>query len=130
MEPKKDFKKFFQKMFDVPVEIQGASLTPEEKARKNFITFVDNYKQAVPRSGEVDEKYNLNLWDWDNLYAQSLEGLISYSFEEEVAEVILWYVYEHGLAEEEGDYKVVVNEDEFIIKTSDDLYDLILILEE
>jgi len=130
MEPKKDFKKFFQKMFDVPVEIQGVSLTPEEKARKNFTTFVDSYKQAVTRSGEVDEKYNLNLWDWDNLYAQSLEGLIFYSFEEEIAEVILWYVYEHGLAEEEGDYKVRINEDDFIIKTSDDLYDLILMLEE
>jgi len=28
MEPKKDFKKFFQKMFDTPVEIQGVTLTP------------------------------------------------------------------------------------------------------
>ena len=40
MEPKKDFKKFFQKMFDVPVEIQGASLTPEEKASQWLVLLV------------------------------------------------------------------------------------------
>lgn len=130
MEPKKDFKKFFQKMFDVSVEIQGVSLTPEEKARKNFIIFVENYKLAVNRSSEVDEKYNLNLWDWDNMYAQSLEGLILYTFNEEIAEVILWYVYEHGLIEDEDDYKVVAGENEFIIKTADNLYDLILLLQD
>jgi hypothetical protein len=130
MEPKKDFKKFFQKMFDVSVEIQGVSLTPEEKARKNFIIFVENYKLAVNRSNEVDEKYNLNLWDWDNMYAQSLEGLILYTFNEEIAEVILWYVYEHGLIEDEDDYKVVAGENEFIIKTADNLYDLILLLQD
>ena len=130
MEPKKDFKKFFQKMFDVSVEIQGVSLTPEEKARKNFIIFVENYKLAVNRSNEVDEKYNLNLWDWDNMYAQSLEGLILYTFNEEIAEVILWYVYEHGLIEDEDDYKVVAGGSEFIIKTADDLYDLILLLQD
>jgi hypothetical protein len=130
MEPKKDFKKFFQKMFDVSVEIQGVSLTPEEKARKNFIIFVENYKLAVNRSNEVDEKYNLNLWDWDNMYAQSLEGLILYTFNEEISEVILWYVYEHGLIEDEDDYKVVAGENEFIIKTADNLYDLILLLQD
>lgn len=130
MEPKKDFKKFFQKMFDIPVEIQGVSLTPEEKARKNFITFVESYKSAVNRSNEVDDKYNLNLWDWDNMYAQSLEGLIFYTFGEEIAEVILWYVYEHGLIEDEDDYKIVAGEEEFIIKTTDDLYDFICLIED
>ena len=49
MDPKKDFKKFFQKLFDTPVDIQGEVLTPEERTRKNFITFVDNYKKAVLR---------------------------------------------------------------------------------
>ncbi len=33
-------------------------------------------------------------------------------------------------AEEEGDYVVTYGEDEYIIKTADDLYDLVLLLEE
>lgn len=130
MEPKKDFKKFFQKMFDTPVEIQGVTLTPQELDRKNFITFVNNYKTAVFRSQEIQEKFGLDLWSWEDMFAKSLEGLINYSFTPESVEVILWYVYEHTLAEEEGDYVVTYGEDEYIIKTADDLYDLVLLLEE
>ena len=130
MDPKKDFKKFFQKMFDTPVEIQGVVLTPQELARKNFIIFVDNYKKAVTRSQEVQEKFGLDLWNWEDMFAKSLEGLINYAFSPESVEVILWYVYEHSLAEEEGDYIVTYGEDDFIIKTTEDLYELILLLEE
>ena len=103
MEPKKDFKKFFQKMFDTPIEIRGEILTPEELTKKNFIIFVENYKKAVSRSKEIDEMFGLNLWEWEDMFAKSLEGLIYYTFDEEVAEVILWYIYEHSLAEDEDD---------------------------
>jgi len=130
MDPKKDFKKFFQKMFDIPVEIQGVVLTPQELDRKNFIAFVNNYKTAVFRSQEIQEKFGLDLWNWEDMFAKSLEGLINYSFAPESVEVILWYIYEHTLAEEEGDYVVTYGEDEYIIKTADDLYDLVLLLGE
>jgi hypothetical protein len=129
MDPKKDFKKFFQKMFDTPVEIQGEILTLEETTKKNFTTFVDNYKTAVVRSQEINDKFGLDLWSWEDMFAKSLEGLINYSFTPESVEVILWYVYEHSLAEDEGDYIVTYDEDEYIIKTSDDLYKLVLLLE-
>jgi hypothetical protein len=130
MDPKKDFKKFFQKMFDTLVEMQGVVLTPEELSKKNFIIFVDNYKTATFRSQEITDKFGLDLWSWEDIFAKSLEGLINYSFTPETVEVILWYVYEHSLAEDEGDYVVTYGEDEYIIKNSDDLYKLVLLLEE
>ena len=130
MDPKKDFKKFFQKMFDTPVDIQGEILTPEELTKKNFIIFVDNYKKAVLRSQEIQEKFGLDLWNWEDMFAKSLEGIINYAFTPESVEVILWYVYEHSLAEDESDYIVTFGEDDYIIKTADDLYDLVLLLEE
>ena len=93
MDPKKDFKKFFQKMFDTPVDIQGEILTSEELTKKNFIIFVDNYKKAILRSREAQEKFGLDFWSWEDLFAKSLEGLIYYTFDDEVTEVILWYIY-------------------------------------
>jgi hypothetical protein len=84
MDPKKDFKKFFQKMFDTPVEIQGEILTPEELDRKN----------------------------------------------EEVAEVILWYIYEHSLAEDQEDKIINFGDEQFVIETAEDLYDIICLYEE
>ena len=130
MDPKKDFKKFFQKIFDTPVDIQGEILTSEELTRKNFITFVDNYRKAVIRSQEIQEKFGLDLWSWEDLFAKSLEGIIYYTFEEEVAEVILWYIYEHYQAEDPEDKVIIFGEEQFMIETSEDLYDLICLVEE
>ena len=130
MDPKKDFKKFFQKLFDTPVDIQGEILTSEELTRKNFITFVDNYRKAVIRSQEMQEKFGLDLWSWEDLFAKSLEGIIYYTFEEEVAEVILWYIYEHYQAEDPEDKVITFGEEQFMIETSEDLYDLICLVEE
>ena len=130
MDPKKDFKKFFQQLFDTPVDIQGKILTSEELTRKNFITFVDNYKKAILRSREAQEKFGLDFWSWEDLFAKSLEGLIYYTFEDEVAEVILWYIYEHSLAEDQEDKIVNFGEEAFTIETAEDLYDLICLVEE
>ena len=130
MDPKKDFKKFFQKVFDTPVDIQGEILTSEELTRKNFIIFVDNYRKAVIRSQEMQEKFGLDLWSWEDLFAKSLEGIIYYTFEEEVADVILWYIYEHYLAEDPEDKIINFEEEQFMIETSEDLYDLICLVEE
>ena len=130
MEPKKDFKKFFQKMFDTPIEIRGEILTPEERVKKNFIIFVENYKKAITRSNEVQEKYSLDLWGWEDTFAKSLEGLIYYTFDDEVAEVVLWYIYEHSLSESEEDKIVNYGEEQFIIETAEDLYNLICLVEE
>jgi hypothetical protein len=130
MDPKKDFKKFFQKLFDTPVDIQGEILTSEELTRKNFINFIDNYKKAILRSREAQEKFGLDFWSWEDLFAKSLEGLIYYTFEDEVAEIILWYIYEHSLAEDQEDKIVNFGEEAFTIETAEDLYDLICLVEE
>jgi hypothetical protein len=130
MSTKKDLKDFFNRVLGVPIEIQGEDPTPEVLDKKNFITFVDSYKKAVKRSMEVDDKYNLNLWEWDNLYAQSLEGLIYFTFDEYIAEVILWFIYEHDLVEDESDWVITdPEENQHLIKTSEDLYELVLKLE-
>jgi hypothetical protein len=130
MDPKKDFKKFFQKMFDTPIEIQGEVLTPDQLDRKNFIIFVENYKKAVIRSQEIQEKFGLDLWPWEDMFAKSLEGLIYYSFDEEVADVILWYIYEHSLAEDQEDKIINFGDEQFVIETAEDLYDIICLYEE
>ena len=117
-------------MFDTPVEIQGEVLTPDQLDRKNFIIFVENYKKAVIRSQEIQEKFGLDLWPWEDMFAKSLEGLIYYSFDEEVADVILWYIYEHSLAEDQEDKIINFGDEQFVIETAEDLYDIICLYEE
>jgi hypothetical protein len=130
MNPKKDFRNLFRKVLGVDVEIEGTQLTPEELERKNFILFIENYQKAIIRSVEVEDKYNLDLWSWDDMYAKALEGLINFTFDELVAELILWFVYEQHLAEDENDHIVTDLEGNKVkIQTAGELYDFIIKLE-
>jgi len=130
MNPKKDFRNLFRKVLGVDIEIEGTQLTPEELERKNFILFIENYQKAIIRSVEVEDKYNLDLWSWDDMYAKALEGLINFTFDELVAELILWFVYEQHLAEDENDLIVTdLDGNKVKIQTAGELYDFIIKLE-
>jgi hypothetical protein len=130
MNPKKDFRNLFRTVLGVDVEIEGTQLTPEELERKNFVAFIENYQKAVIRSIEAGNKYNLDLWSWDDMYAKALEGLINFAFDEIISELILWFVYEQHLAEDDNDLIVTDLEGNQVkIKTAEELYDFIIKLE-
>jgi hypothetical protein len=130
MNPKKDFRNLFRTVLGVDVKIEGTQLTPEELERKNFVAFIENYQKAVIRSIEAGNKYNLDLWSWDDMYAKALEGLINFAFDEIISELILWFVYEQHLAEDDNDLIVTDLEGNQVkIKTAEELYDFIIKLE-
>jgi hypothetical protein len=80
--------------------------------------------------GQVQRPDYNSTRSWEDLFAKSLEGIIYYTFEDEVAEVILWYIYEHYQAEDPEDKVIIFGEEQFMIETSEDLYDLICLVEE
>jgi len=120
-------KNLFEEVLQVDLKIEGEVLTPQEQEKKFFLLFVDSYREAVLRSQLLGEQYGIDLWEYENLYAKSLEGIIYLAFPEPVAELILWYVYEHTLAEDDSDRTVTDEEgNEYLISTSEELYELIL----
>ena len=120
-------KNLFEEVLQVDLKIEGEVLTPQEQEKKFFLLFVDSYREAVLRSQLLGEQYGIDLWEYENLYAKSLEGIIYLAFPEPVAELILWYVYEHTLAEDDSDRMVTDEEgNEYLISTSEELYELIL----
>ena len=130
MENTDEITNLFNSVLGVKVEFDGKILTTEEKEKRNFLTFVDNYRNAVIRSTKLHEEYGIDIWAYENTYAKSLEGLIYLAFPEEVAELILWYIYEHPLAESDEDKTLQdTNGKKYLIETTEELYNLILILE-
>jgi hypothetical protein len=121
----------FNSVLGVEVEFDGVILTDEQKEKRNFLTFVDNYRNAVIRSTKLHEEYGIDVWAYEDTYAKSLEGLIYLAFPEDIAEVILWYVYEHPLAESDED-KTLNDTDgnQYVIHTSEELYNLIVTLQD
>ena len=131
MEELDDIKNLFSSTLGVQVECDGKILTDAEKEKKNFLIFLDNYSNAVIRSTKLHEQYGIDIWGYEDMYAKSLEGLISLAFPEDIAELILWYVYEHPLAETDED-KTVSDTDgnQYVINNSEELYNLIITLQD
>lgn len=122
-----EIKNLFEEIFQVDLKIEGEPLSPQEQEKKFFLLFIDSYREAVLRSQSLSEQYGIDLWEYENLYAKSLEGIIYLAFPEPVVELILWYVYEHTLAEDDSDRMVTDEEgNEYLISTSEELYELIL----
>lgn len=131
MENTDEITNLFNSVLGIEVEFDGKILTPEEKEKRNFLIFVDNYRNAVIRSTKLHEEYGIDVWAYEDTYAKSLEGLIYLAFPEDVAEVILWYIYEHPLAESDEDRTVNdTNGNVYVIKTSEELYNLIVTLQD
>ena len=130
MEDIEEITEFFNSILGVEVEVDCVILNEEEKEKRNFLIFVDNYRNAVSRSAKLHEEYGIDIWAYEDTYAKSLEGLIYLAFPEDVAEVILWYIYEHPLAESDEDRTLQdTNGGKYLIETTEELYNLILILE-
>jgi hypothetical protein len=121
----------FSSVLGVEVELDGEVLSEAELEKKNFILFVESYREAILRSTKLHEEYGIDIWAYEDLYAKSLEGLINLAFPADVCELILWYVYEHPLAENDTDKIVSDTEgNEYMIETAEELYNLIITLEE
>lgn len=130
MEDIEEITEFFNSILGVEVEVDCVILNEEEKEKRNFLIFVDNYRNAVSRSAKLHEEFGIDIWAYEDTYAKSLEGLIYLAFPEDVAEVILWYIYEHPLAESDEDRTLQdTNGGKYLIETTEELYNLILILE-
>lgn len=126
-----DIKSLFNEVLGVEIELDGKILSEAEREKINFISFVDCYRQAVIRSNKIDEKFGINLWAYEDLFAKSLESLINLAFTDEISELILWYIYEHPLAESNEDRTVNdTSGNQYIVHNTEDLYDLIIKLQE
>ena len=122
-----EIKNLFEDILNVKLKLEAEVLSPQEQEKKHFLLFVDSYKEAVLRSQLLSEQHGIDLWSYEDLYAKSLEGLIYLAFPEPVAELVLWYVYEHSLAEDDSDRTITDKEgNEYLITNSVELYELIL----
>jgi hypothetical protein len=130
MNPKKDFKDYFEKVLGAQVEIQGQPTNPKEQERTNFINFIENYRKVIQRSIALQKQYEVNFYTWDVLFVEALENLINFTFDKHLSKLITWYVYRHPFITDEEE-KIIMDPDDspHLIENAGDLYELILLLE-
>ena len=130
MNPKRDFKEYFEKVLGTKIEIQGKSVNSKDQERYCFVSFIDNYRKAIQRTILLQKEHDINFYSWDSLFAESIESLINFTIDKELSKLILWFIYKHPFVEKEEE-KIITdpNGNPHLIETSEDLYELILLLE-
>ena len=124
-------------MFDL--NIFGKNLVVKDKNKnkittsdkQTFIDLVDTFYMTHQRSLKVEKEHGLKLEKYDNLFYILIENLFFTHYGEWQGELILWYVYEHPLAESDEDRTLNDTDgNAYIIHTSEELYNLIVTLQD
>ena len=99
-----------------------------------FIQIVDSFSGVWKRSNSTSEAHKINLLEYDEAFYQIIEDLISIKFGLWQSEIILWYIF--AREDEEGNIAALKlqiegkEEAEVVLKTAEDLWEFLKILEE
>lgn len=94
-----------------------------------FIETVDMFYEVWIRSNEAYEKYKINLLEYEEKFYQIIENCLCLKYNIWEAEIILWYIFARELDGEDIAPLVLQFEgkedEEVLVKTSSDLWDLL-----
>ena len=94
-----------------------------------FIETVDMFYEVWIRSNEAYEKYKINLLEYEEKFYQIIENCLCLKYNVWEAEIILWYIFVRELDGENIAPLLLQFEgkedEEVIVKTSSDLWDLL-----
>lgn len=94
-----------------------------------FIETVDMFYEVWIRSNEAYEKYKINLLEYEEKFYQIIENCLCLKYNIWEAEIILWYIFARELDGEDIAPLLLQFEgkedEEVLVKTSSDLWDLL-----
>jgi hypothetical protein len=105
-----------------------------KKEKDVFISIIDSLQKNIDRSINLYSEYNIDLFDYDAFYLEVIEDLFLLKYGPAISEIVVWYLYERQILDEEG--KLVVlsltlenNEtkesEDLYLETSEQLWDFI-----
>jgi hypothetical protein len=125
---KKNIIEVFEKILNIKPTIEETYSSPEQKERELFIKTIYVIESINLRAEEMYEKYGIDLSTLENLYFVAFESLLELKYNNEVREIIYWYLYDRF--DEDG--KMLPIEDlsgkEIFINTPEILYDIISLI--
>jgi hypothetical protein len=127
MEDFDTIKKVLQKNLGVTFKVAEAiedEILDEEK--KLFTRFINHLEKLVTHEHKVFETFKIDLSTLSEPYWQIIEECLNFSFDQEVQELIWWYIHDRKNAA--GDITAWEGEDgvEYKFNTPGDLYEYIV----
>ena len=98
--------------------------------KKTFVKLVDTFDQLVQRTYSIEEEVGIIMEKYEEPFFILIESLFYLNYEDWKAELVMWYVYDRW--DDEGELSPLNitdieagTEEELIIKTPGELYDLL-----
>jgi hypothetical protein len=94
-----------------------------KKEKDVFISIVDSLQKNIDRSISLYSEHNIDLFDYDAFYLEVIEDLFLLKYGPAISEIVIWYLYERQILNEEGKLTVLpLTLENNETKESEDLY--------
>jgi hypothetical protein len=99
--------------------------TKEDTQRELFLTNIPLLEHILARGVMLDSDYGFNTIKYDEPFYQIIDSLIYMHFDEDAAELIMFYLYER--INPDGTLNTVtdINGDEFLLENAEDLWSFV-----
>ena len=99
--------------------------TKEDTQRELFLTNIPLLEHILARGVMLDSDYGFNTIKYDEPFYQVIDSLLYMHFDEDAAELIMFYLYER--INPDGTLNTVtdINGDEFLLENAEDLWTLV-----
>ena len=99
--------------------------TKEDTQRELFLTNIPLLEHILARGIMLDSDYGFNTIKYDEPFYQVIDSLLYMHFDEDAAELIMFYLYER--INPDGTLNTVtdINGDEFLLENAEDLWTLV-----
>jgi hypothetical protein len=128
MEEQDPFKKLQDQMKNLigsDSTVKRRKKTKEDTQRELFLTNIPLLEHILARGIMLDSDYGFNTIKYDEPFYQVIDSLLYMHFDEDAAELIMFYLYER--INPDGTLNTVtdINGDEFLLENAEDLWTLV-----
>jgi len=99
--------------------------TKEDTQRELFLTNIPLLEHVLVRGVMLDSDYGFNTIKYDEPFYQIIDSLIYMHFNEDAAELIMFYLYERVNPDGTLNFITDINGDEFLLENAEDLWTLV-----
>jgi len=122
------------KYFGNKLLFNETSVSKFNKEKELFISIIEKIQQAIDKESMLLESYNIDLYEYSNIYYEIIGDLMLLKYGPSLDEIIQWFLYERININESGDQEIIplifldeeknIKEDVYL-ETPEDLWNFI-----
>jgi hypothetical protein len=124
-DPMKQFQDQINKLIGTESTVKRRKKTKEDTQREIFLSTIPLLEHILTRGVMLESDYGFNTIRYDEPFYQIIDSLIYLHFDEDAAEIIMFYLYERLNPDGTANEVLDVNGDVVSLENAEDLWTLV-----